>query len=289
MSDKRRDTDRKFLLEFIETYKSLPALWKIKSDEYSNRDKKADAYKVLLHKYNEQFPGATLEDMKKKLNALRTNFRSELRKMERSAKSGAGTEDLYIPSLWHFEALLFLRDQETTIPSRSSIIVQVQSQEDEEESTQDTTMQDEDLVEVDEVLTKSVHTGSTQKPGHQRPSTSRADTNISIPPILGIAASKKRRVEVKKDELISLATTRLLQESSEDEYDNQTKTWANELRKMDPRQQLYAKKAINDVLFEGLCGTLTRNSVQINCTNEFCETTPCSMHSIGSASSTHRT
>lgn len=65
MGDKKRDTDRKFMLEVIATYESLPALWKIKSDEYMNRDKKADAYNVLLQKYKEHFPAATLDELKK--------------------------------------------------------------------------------------------------------------------------------------------------------------------------------------------------------------------------------
>ena len=66
MGDKKRVIEQKFLMEVIATYESLPALWKIKSDYYMNRDKKADAYNVLLQKYMEHFPEATLEELKKK-------------------------------------------------------------------------------------------------------------------------------------------------------------------------------------------------------------------------------
>ena len=41
--------------------------------------------------------------------------------MEKSRRSGAGSEEEYIPTLWYFEALDFLRDQEVHIPGVSSI------------------------------------------------------------------------------------------------------------------------------------------------------------------------
>jgi len=116
-----KDQDRSFQLECIEVYKNLPSLWKVKSDDYSNRRKKDAAYAVLVEKFNEKFPNFTREDVKKKINGYRTNFRKELKKVMDSEKSGAGTEEIYQPTLWYFDALAFLNDQEIPAKSRSTL------------------------------------------------------------------------------------------------------------------------------------------------------------------------
>lgn len=83
--------EKKFLLELIDVYRSLPALWQIKSKEYSDRQRKDSAYETLLIKYREYYKEGTKDELKKKLNALGTNFRKELKKISDSQKSGAGT------------------------------------------------------------------------------------------------------------------------------------------------------------------------------------------------------
>lgn len=104
---------REFISELIELYRSFPCLWRVKSKEYSDRDKKNLAYTVLLNKYKEIDETATKDSVKRKINSMRTVYRKELAKLNKSVRSGAGDEDVYKPTLWYFDLFQFLNDQET--------------------------------------------------------------------------------------------------------------------------------------------------------------------------------
>ena len=103
--------DRNFILDWIESYRELPALWKVDSKEYRDRNQKNVAYDVLLAKYQEKYPAATKEDVKRKINSLRTNYRKELKKTRDSAQ----TCDMYESTLWYFDSMSFLEDQEPPV------------------------------------------------------------------------------------------------------------------------------------------------------------------------------
>ena len=104
---------QEFWLEFIECYKSFPSLWKIKSEEYKNRNLKGNCYQQLVELLKQHIPTATKDLVCKKINAFRTSYRRELKKVIKSERSGAGSDEIYTPSLWYYDALAFLRDQET--------------------------------------------------------------------------------------------------------------------------------------------------------------------------------
>lgn len=118
--------EQKFLLNLIETYHSLPALWNVKCEAYSNREEKKKQYDILLGVYIEQYPTATVEDVKKKLNVLRTNFRRERARLARLAKSGAGVDDSSDSQLFYYKQLEFINDVEIPCTSKSTTVSKVQ-------------------------------------------------------------------------------------------------------------------------------------------------------------------
>lgn len=106
---------------FFEQYKELPELWQVKSDSFKNREKKRKAWNDLLKFYQCIIPGATLDQLKSRINNIRTCFRRELKKVSESEKSGAGADEVYVPSLWYFENLCFLKDHEEAVPGTSTM------------------------------------------------------------------------------------------------------------------------------------------------------------------------
>ncbi|KAL4708045.1 hypothetical protein ACJJTC_013456 [Scirpophaga incertulas] len=65
-------------------------------------------------------PRATVEDVKKKINSLRSNYRRELKKIVTSKRSGAGTNEVYVPKSWTFKYLTFLQNTEKPVSEISN-------------------------------------------------------------------------------------------------------------------------------------------------------------------------
>lgn len=113
-----KEEEQNFILDFIEVYRSLPALWDIKSKDYANRDAKNAQYTILVTKYKERYPDADKTAVVKKINSLRTAYRKKVSDLERS---GVGVDEESLPSLFYADALDFLNDTDKPRESRTSM------------------------------------------------------------------------------------------------------------------------------------------------------------------------
>jgi hypothetical protein len=83
-------------------------LWNVKSENYRNRNIWDKALEEMVKQLNS--PDLTQEDVKLKIKSIHSRYSSELAKILKSEKSGAGRDDIYVPKLfWFKQADLFLR------------------------------------------------------------------------------------------------------------------------------------------------------------------------------------
>lgn len=80
--------------------------------------KKNIAYEKLVSKLKEIEPNADRELVIKKINNIRSAYRRQLKKVNQSMHTGAGSDEIYTPTLWYYNLLSFLSDQETPRSSK---------------------------------------------------------------------------------------------------------------------------------------------------------------------------
>ncbi|KAK4886062.1 hypothetical protein RN001_002333 [Aquatica leii] len=242
--------EKQFLTEFIELYRSFPCLWKIKSKEYSDRNVKSQAYEIMIEKMQEFDPEADRETVVKKINTLRTAYRRELKKKVDSERSGVGGDEVYVPHLWYFDILNFIRDQEISRKTQTNV-------EDENESEQiaaelEVTREPgpfspgDELGELQSVSTPPTPLSSTSRASI---STSRTSTQTT--------RTAKRQID-KCDEILDAIGKRFATPAVvDDKFTLIAKTWAMKLRDLIPNQAIYAEKLINDVFYAAQLENLT--------------------------------
>lgn len=94
--------------EFILALEALPNLWDKTHTQYVNKYKRNESLEKLLLIWKRIKPLATIEDVRKKINTLRSNYRREINKIVASRRSGAAADDVYSPKSWTFPYLHIL-------------------------------------------------------------------------------------------------------------------------------------------------------------------------------------
>ncbi|XP_017469409.1 PREDICTED: uncharacterized protein LOC108361317 [Rhagoletis zephyria] len=225
----------KFWIAFINLYRSKPELWKHGSEVYKDRDAKKVAYLDLVEKMREVEPNADVDMVKRKINSLRSIYRRKWHKMKRAISLGKTPEVKWV----YFDHFSFLHECKDPLDNNGSW-----NHCDDSINTKfnynctDTEQKDIDEIEVIEEVSLL---NDSKKAECELPSPS------------------PKRI---RNEATDVSFKKL--KDSNDEADILGISWAYQYRSLTETQKLFAKKAIDDILFEARLETLHRNSVKIN-------------------------
>ncbi|KAI5713020.1 hypothetical protein M8J75_013104 [Diaphorina citri] len=225
------------LRAFITTYESLPCLWNPSHPHYSKKPERKAALTMLQQIYVKIKPGATQDDVRRKINTLRSNYRKDLRRIEETKQSGG---EVYIPTSWVFHALKFLDSLE--------------SEGDEESGSEQL---GKGLLPLDVCIQST--TGQTPSVESEAPNYFSDQYLLSRSPSPEPPRKKFTKVNrvAKLNNLLERTCSQI--ESSPRGIPTIARAWGEKLEMLEPHQRLLAEKAINDVLFEASMGLLHRN------------------------------
>ncbi|GBO99869.1 hypothetical protein EVAR_74255_1 [Eumeta japonica] len=224
---------------FIEAYEASPELWDPANLNYTNKVVRNKALDRLLVIYSKWKPNSTRDDVRKKINSLRSNFRKELRKVEKSQLTARSSDEVYAPSTWTYSALQFL--------TKVNI-----NQNHENENNND--------------FQNAIAETTVEAPSSSPFQMSILSQDIEEDP--QPAKRKKLPATAKQNKKFG-QTYEFLQMRSPPSYQDVTLEplaiiWTEKLRRLNPIQRLFAEKGISDILFEAELNNLHRYSVQIN-------------------------
>lgn len=98
-------------MKFVEAYRERPCLWNVKDAIYKNKHARDTGYKEIENIMN--IEGFGIVEIKNKIRALRSTYSQEKKKIKDSKKSGAGTDQVYVPNVkWFKEMDSFLHHLE---------------------------------------------------------------------------------------------------------------------------------------------------------------------------------
>ncbi|XP_001352519.2 uncharacterized protein LOC108153208 [Drosophila miranda] len=277
----RPDECRHYLRAFIHTYRDLPVLWDTSMRDYTNREKRAEAYLRLVPIYHYLKRDATVEDVKKKINTLRTNYRKELKVMESALRSGTH----HSPRCWTFQELDFLRNSEKFLAvnpffknepsflfsensSCSTAFLDQHGNPQQHYPTPRGAGGQTPNINISEMFHKSFghaqRVDSLPPPSQPPPGIGHSDYGPTkrarqTPPLNNGSGGGSANT----DEL-NIACEYLAGTYPDEELESIARTWTHKLRRLPREQRLLAERFINEILFEAESNNLHRGSLQIN-------------------------
>ncbi|EDV40686.1 uncharacterized protein Dana_GF23799 [Drosophila ananassae] len=272
------EENRHYLRAFIQTYRDLPVLWDTSLRDYTNREKRAEAYLRLVPIYHYLKRDATVEDVKKKINTLRTNYRKELKVVESAMRAGS----LHSPRCWTFQELDFLRNSEKFLAVNPAFKNEPSFAFNETSSCTTAFLEGGNGAGASSLhyaargaggqtpnISEMFHKSFGPPPPQPPPSAGNPGDYVvnkrarQTPPgtVPGTGAGPAASNH-NTDELLNIACEYL--NGTYPEEESIARTWTHKLKRLPREQRLLAERFINEILFEAESNNLHRGSVQIN-------------------------
>ncbi|XP_004518743.1 uncharacterized protein LOC101461066 [Ceratitis capitata] len=247
-----------FWKDFIKIYENSPALWDTRSMAYKKPYLKREAYVKLRDKLREIDPNVQIDYVKRRINGLRSCYRRELRRIQDSKRKG---DDLYRPSLFYFKEMNFLDDvldidverdeREGKVERRGrkkNSINKLSKRQPQKVPTASTSSESDSE-------TSSTSASSTQSAKQQQPAVEATTTQIQIQ-----TAAQQHQPTQQHLYATPLPQSTFSLPTASVEAQALGASWVALYHRLEREQQLYANKAIMEVLYQGALGRLNADS-----------------------------
>ncbi|XP_063794617.1 uncharacterized protein LOC134949833 [Pseudophryne corroboree] len=250
------DANREFWAGFIDLYQANECLWRVGTRDYANRGKKNLAYQQLARYSLAQDSGADIKWVKRKIQNLRTVFLKEHRKYKDSQRSGAGSDQVKKPTLWYYDLMKFVLDEEPSRTARST-----------EEPNTPEMFEPEEEESVDPLSSRELDVEpAVDEPADQatvRPELEESEAAMGTPQL---PARRRCRPAIPRRSVSSSRSDTILRQAEEvlknrpDRFEAIGDHLACELREMNPTQQKYAQRLVYAIISHGQDDELTNHS-----------------------------
>ncbi|XP_066951681.1 uncharacterized protein [Macrobrachium rosenbergii] len=258
--------DRRATLLLIDQYRQHPCLWNVKDELFRVRCQRVAAIDLITEELKRRGLSVNKVKVKNKIECILNQYRRELRILKKSKTPGEGDgdEDIYIPKLWFFDELSFLRDGDNKGQSASALDSHVPDDMFAEDSDYEVYVDLALAEEHDDIPPPALTTTSPAPhvPGNSHISVTSATPGPCIQHETNRAAKRPCVIneshEVLQEALHQLRTLSRSEDDNESDFGNVV---ANDLRQMSNENKIYAQKLISDVLFLGKLGRLSPSSM----------------------------
>ncbi|KAL4711265.1 hypothetical protein ACJJTC_019106 [Scirpophaga incertulas] len=216
--------EKELLINILEIYKEMPYLWNKNDPNYKNKTMRYEGFRVLLEMYKNFDPEATMKTIKKRIENMRSTYLKEVKKVNASKHTGAGSQDIYVPSLWYFDNLSFL---ESTTESCRPLL---------------------DTMEKDH----NENSSSSEEERSEINSQARPSSAVPVP-------IKKKKTILEKQNTILITAEKLLT-MKEEEWEVIGKSIGLQLRDLKRKELTIAQKLIADIIYYAKMGRITEDT-----------------------------